>query len=67
MFPLALQVQLACHHAKDGMARATGQEPPKIDTSELPLTELKALIEQTVKTLSTTSVKAFDGCRGSQD
>ena len=28
MFPLALQVQLACHHAKDGTARATGQEPP---------------------------------------
>ena len=61
MFPLALQVQLACHHAKDGTARATGQEPPKIDTSELPFTELKALIEQTVQTLSTTSAKAFDG------
>ena len=61
MFPLALQVQLACHHAKDGTARATGQEPPKIDTSELPFTELKALIEQTVQTLSTTSAKVFDG------
>ena len=51
MFPLA----------KDGTARAIGQEPPKIDTSELPFTELKALIEQTVQTLSTTSAKAFDG------
>ena len=61
MFPLASQVQLACHHAKDGTARATGQEPPKIDTSELPFTEVKALIEQTVQTLSTTSAKAFDG------
>ena len=61
MFPLALQVRLACHHAKDGTARATGQEPPKLDTSELAFTELKALIEQTVQTLSTTSAKAFDG------
>ena len=63
MFPLALQVQLACHHAKDGTARATGQEPPKIDTSELPFTELKALIEQTVQSLSTTSAKVFDGAK----
>jgi uncharacterized protein len=61
MFPLALQIQLACHHAKDGTARATGKEPPKIDTSELPFTELKALIDQTVQTLSATSAKAFDG------
>jgi uncharacterized protein len=61
MFPLALQVQLACHHAKDGTARATGQEPPKLDTSELPFTELKALIEQTIQALSSTTAKAFDG------
>jgi hypothetical protein len=61
MFPLALQIQLACHHAKDGTVRATGQEPPKIDTTELPLTDLKALIEQTIQALSSTSAKAFDG------
>ena len=34
MFPLTLQVQLACHHAKDGTARVTGQEPPKIENKE---------------------------------
>lgn len=27
MFPLATQVYLACHHAKDGPARLLGQEP----------------------------------------
>ena len=43
MFPLALQVQLACHHAKDGTARATGQEPPKLDTSDCRLPSLKPL------------------------
>jgi hypothetical protein len=61
MFPLALQIPLACHHAKNGMPRALGKEPPKITPRELPFTELKALIDQTVQTLSATSAKAFDG------
>jgi uncharacterized protein len=60
MFPLTLQVQLACHHAKDGTARVTGQEPPKIENKELTFAELKALIDQTIETLTGLSAKAFD-------
>ena len=62
MFPLALQAQLACHHASFGGSRPVATcRAVWHDTSELPFTELKALIEQTVQTLSTTSAKAFDG------
>jgi uncharacterized protein len=61
MFSLTLQVQLACHHAKDGTSRVTGQEPPKIETKELTFAELKALVDRTVETLTGLSAKAFDG------
>ncbi len=61
MFPLTLQVQLACHHAKDGTARVTGQEPQKIENKELTFAELKALVDRTVETLTGLSAKAFDG------
>ncbi len=61
MFPLTLQVQLACHHAKDGTARVTGQEPPKIENKELTFAELKALVDRTVETLTSLGAKAFDG------
>src|ERR1700691_6714148 len=47
MFPLSSQIQIACYHAKDGSARATGQEPPKIDVKELTFDEHKALITKT--------------------
>jgi uncharacterized protein len=61
MFPLTLQVQLACHHAKDGTARVTGREPPKIESKELTFAELKTLIERTVETLTSLDAKAFAG------
>jgi uncharacterized protein len=62
MFPLAVQVQLACHHAKDGTARVTGEEPPKIEIKEqLTVADLKSLIEQTAATLTKVDAKAFDG------
>ncbi len=61
MFPLRLQVQLACHHAKDGTARLTGAEPPKIDSQELTLAELKVRIGQTVQALTATRANDFAG------
>jgi hypothetical protein len=61
MFPLTSQIQLACHHAKDGTARATGQAPPKIEIKELTFDEHKSLIEQTVQALAGTGVQAFEG------
>ena len=59
MFPLSSQIQLACHHAKDGSARAAGQEPPKIEIKELTFDEHKALITKTVDTLQAVGASAF--------
>jgi hypothetical protein len=61
MFPLSTQVQLACHHAKDGTARLTGQAPLKIENRELTLGELKTLTKATVKHLDGVTVAAFAG------
>src|SRR5271155_2017350 len=59
MFPLSSQIQLACYHAKDGTARATGQEPAKIEIKELTFGEHKALIAATVGALQAVSAAAF--------
>jgi uncharacterized protein len=59
MFPLSSQIQIACYHAKDGSARATGQEPPKIDVKELTFDEHKALIASTVDALEALDAAAF--------
>jgi len=61
MFPLGLQVQVACHHAKDITARLTGQQAPKLENKELTLPELKALIEQTLALLGGVAASSFDG------
>jgi uncharacterized protein len=59
MFPLSSQIQLACHHAKDGSARATGQEPPKVEIKELTFDEHKALIARTVDALQAIKDASF--------
>ncbi len=59
MFPLSSQIQLACHHAKDGTARAAGQEPPKIEIKELTFEQHKALIASTVDALQAAKAAAF--------
>jgi uncharacterized protein len=59
MFPLSAQIQIACYHAKDGSARATGQEPPKIDVKELTFDQHKALIANTVDALQAINTAAF--------
>jgi len=61
MFPLSLQIQLVCHHAKDGTARITGAEPPKIEAKELNFAGHKTLVEATIQTLTGMSAKAFEG------
>lgn len=61
MFPLSTQVQLACHHAKDGTARLTDQAPPKIENKELTLDELESLVRTTVGHLNSMKEAAFDG------
>ena len=64
MFPLSSQIQLVCHHAKDGTARATGGTPPKIEIKELNLDGHKALIEDTIHTLSAAGADSFAGAEG---
>ena len=59
MFPLSSQIQLACHHAKDGTARATGQAPPKIEVKELTFDQHKALIANTADVLQSIDAGAF--------
>jgi len=59
MFPLSSQIQLACHHAKDGTARATGRVPPKVEVKELTFDQHKALIAKTVDTLQIADATAF--------
>jgi uncharacterized protein len=61
MFPLSLQVKLACHHAKDATARLTGATPPKLENEELTFEELKTLIEKTLSYLRGVSAQAFAG------
>jgi uncharacterized protein len=61
MYPLSVQVKLACHHAKDATARLTGATPPNVESEELKFDELKVLIEKTLSYLKGMSAKAFDG------
>ena len=66
MFPLSVQVKLACHHAKDAAARLTGATPSKPENEELTFDELKALIEKTVSYLRGMSANAFVGAEDRQ-
>ena len=59
MFPLSSQIQLACYHAKDGSARATGRDPAKIEIKELTFDQHKTLIASTVDTLRAADAAAF--------
>jgi uncharacterized protein len=61
MFPLSSQIQLVCYHAKDGIARATGQEPPKLEIKELTFDEYRALVGQTIQLLTAADAEAFVG------
>lgn len=48
MFPLVMQVQIACDHALAAASRLTGREAPKFAMTETTLGELGARIEKTV-------------------
>jgi hypothetical protein len=61
MYPLATQVQLACHHARDFVARITGREPPAFDGAEEGVAELKARIATTIELLKKVPAGAFEG------
>jgi len=61
MFPLTRQVQLACDHAKDTVARLTGTAAPSFPDNEKTLPELKQRIAQTLAYLDKAKVEEFEG------
>jgi hypothetical protein len=61
MFALARQVQLACDHARDTVARLAGTEAPKDDNVEQTLDELRARIARTIEFIQGIPEIAFSG------
>ncbi|HEY2662891.1 MAG TPA: DUF1993 family protein [Candidatus Binataceae bacterium] len=51
MYTLAQQVQLACDHAKDGVSRLMGKEPPRVESNEKTFDDLKSRLAKTVEHL----------------
>jgi hypothetical protein len=60
MYPLHEQVELACFHARDAMARLSGGEPAVHEDVEETLDGLKARIEATVARLEEIPAGALD-------
>jgi uncharacterized protein len=60
MYSLAQQVQLACHHARDGVARLTGKRAPSIPPVETSIRALQKQIGTTVAHLRRVQSRAFD-------
>ena len=52
---------VACHHARDFVARVTGQEPTGFDVAEESLAQLKARIAATIAFLRKLPAAAFEG------
>jgi hypothetical protein len=61
MFTLAQQVQLACDHARDGVARLTGRKPSPVGNHAKSLEDLRDRIANAVEYLKLLEVGAFDG------
>lgn len=62
MFPLSMQVYLACHHARDGVARLTGQEPPVLERGfQESFEHLGPRIKATLELLRSAPPAAFEG------
>jgi hypothetical protein len=61
MFPLGTQVYLSCHHARDGVARLTGQDAPTLERIEETFDQLVARVQATLEFVQGTPKAAFDG------
>ncbi len=61
MLPLAAQVRLACHHAKDATSRLAGQGGTTYGGNDATTDEMRARIEQTIEFLRSTPAATFDG------
>jgi hypothetical protein len=61
MLPFTRQIQIACDAAKNGVARISGVEAPKIADTESTFSELKARIRKTLDYLATVPADRLDG------
>ena len=61
MFPLTMQVRIACDFAKGAVARLAGEEPPKWEDSETTIAELQARIARTIDFIQGFDPSRFDG------
>jgi len=61
MLPFTRQIQLACDHAKNGVARMSGVEAPKFEDNESTFAELKARIRKTLDYLATVPADRLEG------
>jgi len=61
MYPLLMQVRIACDFAKGSVARLAGEEPPKWDDGETTIGELQARIARTIEFIGGFDPARFDG------
>jgi hypothetical protein len=66
MYPLATQIQIACHHAYDGPSRLLGHTPPAQSPPPSPgqswrLEDMKALIETAAAYVEGLDAATFEG------
>jgi uncharacterized protein len=62
MFPLGTQIYLSCHHARDGVTRLTGQEPPVLQRGvEETFEQLRTRVKSTLEFVAGTPASAFEG------
>lgn len=61
MYTLAQQVQLACHHARDGTSRLTGKGVAAMEDPETTFSGFKAQIARTLDFVRATIAADFEG------
>ena len=61
MFPLVMQVRIACDFAKGATARLAGEEPPKWEDGETTIAELQARAARTIDFVQGFDPARFDG------
>ena len=61
MFPLTMQVRIACDFAKGATARLAGEEPPKWEDNETTIAELQDRIARTIASIEGFEPARFDG------
>jgi hypothetical protein len=61
MFPLTLQVRIACMHAKAATALLSQKQAPEFESALATLAELKSYIEKTIAFVKTAKPADFEG------